>query len=56
MQAVLDEAIEQYRRTQFLHELDVSFARLQANAAAWRGEEPERQIWDSSLGDGPDSE
>jgi hypothetical protein len=52
MQAVLDEAIEQYRRSQFFQDLDASFAKLQAKPEDWESEESERQSWDSSLGDG----
>lgn len=52
MQAVLDEAIEQYRRSQFFQELDASFARLEAKPEDWKSEESEGQIWDSSLRDG----
>ena len=52
MQAVLDEAIEQYRRDQFFRELDEGYARLQADPQAWQEELDERRLWDSTVADG----
>ena len=56
MQAVLDEAIEQYRRNKFFSELDESYARLQTDPGAWQEELAERQLWDSALMDGLEQE
>lgn len=42
MRTVLDEAIEQYRRDTFFHELNESFVRLQAHTKAWKQEIGER--------------
>ena len=56
MQAVLDEAIEQYRRNQFFQELDESYAPLRAKLGAWQEELAERQLWDSTLMDGLEKE
>jgi hypothetical protein len=52
MQAVLDEAIEQYRRERFFRELDEGYARLQVDPQAWNQELGERRLWDSTLADG----
>jgi predicted DNA-binding protein len=52
MQAVLDQAIEQYRRDTFFRELNESYARLQADPGAWKQELAERQDSDSTLMDG----
>lgn len=52
MQTVLDDAIEQYRRDKFFKELDEGFGRLQANPQGWKEEVEERQLWDSTVGDG----
>ena len=56
MQAVLDDAIEQYRRDKFFRELDRGYAQLQANPAAWQEELAERRLWDATLMDGLDKE
>ena len=56
MQAVLDEAIEQYRRDTFFRELNESYGRLQADPDAWKEELGERQEWDTALMDGLDGE
>ena len=56
MQAVLDEAIEQYRRDTFFRELNESYGRLQTDPEAWKQEMGERQEWDTALMDGLDGE
>ncbi|MSV32284.1 MAG: toxin-antitoxin system protein [Bryobacterales bacterium] len=56
MQAVLDKAIEQYRRDTFFRELNESYGRLQADPEAWKQEMGERQEWDTALMDGLDGE
>ena len=56
MQAVLDEAIEQYRHGTFFRDLNESYVRLQADPEAWKQELAERQEWDSILMDGLTSE
>ena len=52
MQAVLDQAIEQYRRDKFFRDLNDSYARLQHDPQAWNEELAEREAWDSTLADG----
>ncbi len=42
MQAVLDSAVEAYRRKLFLEGLNEDFATLRANPEEWREEEKER--------------
>lgn len=49
MQAVLDEALEAYRRQCFLEGLAADFAALRADPAAWAEEESERAVWDAAL-------
>ena len=56
MQAVLDKAIEQYRRDTFFRDLNESYVRLQAAPEAWKQELAERQEWESTLMDGLTSE
>ncbi len=52
MQAVLDEAVEEYRRRRFLDEANAAFAALRANRKAWEDEMEERRAWDNTLADG----
>ncbi len=52
LQAVLDRAVEAYRRQCFLDGLADDFARLRANPEAWAEEQAEREVWDSALADG----
>ena len=52
MQSVIDEALEEYRRRQFLHRSNAAFPRLRRNRKAWRLEEEERKAWEATLGDG----
>lgn len=52
MQAVLDEAIERYRRERFLYAANADFAALKRDAKAWREEIRERELWERTLADG----
>lgn len=56
MQAVLDAAIERYRRDLFFRELDEAFAEWQADPEAWEAELSERRLWESTLLDGLEQE
>jgi hypothetical protein len=52
MPAVLDRAIESYRRQRFLEGLNEDFKALRGNAKAWKQELDERSAWDAALSDG----
>jgi len=52
LQAILDKAVETYRRQRFLEDSNRAFGVLQANAAAWKEEQAEREDWDITVGDG----
>ena len=51
IQAVLDEAVELYRRQSFLEEANAAFANLRADAQAWSEEQEERAMWDTAASD-----
>jgi len=46
MQAVLDKAIEAYRRQCFLQKANEAYAALRENPVAWQEEIAERKAWD----------
>jgi hypothetical protein len=52
MTEILDKAIELYRRQHFLAGLNADFATLRKNHAAWKQEQGERELWDSTIADG----
>jgi predicted transcriptional regulator len=52
MSAVLDKAIEAYRRQRFLEDLNASYAALRADPEAWAEEQRDRGAWDATLSDG----
>jgi hypothetical protein len=52
MQAVLDSAIERYRRESFLRGANADFAALNADAKAWKQELRDRELWETTLADG----
>jgi hypothetical protein len=52
MQAVLEQALEQYRRQQLLEATNAAYATLRADSKAWADLEDERQEWDQTLVDG----
>ena len=54
MQAVLDRAIERYRRESFLRAANSEFQALKGDPRACRHEPQERQPWDRTLADGLD--
>ena len=52
MQAVLERAIESYRRQRLLEEANAAYARLRSSPSAWSQEQKERRMWESTLADG----
>jgi hypothetical protein len=52
MQAVLDRALERYRRERFLRAANADFERLRSDPKAWKEELRERELWEQTLGDG----
>jgi hypothetical protein len=51
MQAILDEAVEAYRRRIFLKRANTAFAVLRSDPDAWKEEQEERAAWDVALND-----
>ena len=56
MQAVLDKAIEVYRRKRFFEQANAAYAALRADPVAWAEEMAEREEWDCTLMDGIDKD
>jgi hypothetical protein len=56
VQSILTKAIESYRRQRFLGEANADYAKLRSDSEAWASELKEREIDDSTLSDGLDSE
>lgn len=52
MQAIIEHAIELYRRQQMLIALNNAYAALQSDEVAWTDLEAERNEWDTTLHDG----
>jgi hypothetical protein len=52
LQSILDDAIENYRRNRFLHEVNKAYSALRKNPKAWEAEREERKQWDAALPDG----
>lgn len=51
MQAVLEQAIEAYRRQTFLEGLASDYAALRENESEWQAELEEREAWEATVGD-----
>jgi len=51
-QAILDEAVEEYRRRRFLEEVNEGYAALRNDPEAWKEELEERELWEATLPDG----
>lgn len=54
MQAILEKAIEQYRRQRFLEEVNAAYAALRQDQKIWAEIQKEREGWDVTLADGLD--
>jgi predicted transcriptional regulator len=52
MQAVLEQALEQYRRQQLLEATNAAYAALRAAPEAWANLEQERLAWEQTRADG----
>jgi hypothetical protein len=52
MQAVLDKAIECYRRDKFLRDANADFAALKRDKKAWKEELEQSELWGQTLADG----
>lgn len=52
LQAVIDQAIEHYRRQRFLEGLHNDFDALRSDTESWNAEKEERAAWDATLADG----
>ncbi|WP_199247583.1 hypothetical protein [[Phormidium] sp. ETS-05] len=50
--AILEKAIDHYRKQQFLAEANLAYAALRNNPEAWASEIEERVAWDITLADG----
>ncbi len=55
MQAILDKAIENYRRHRFLEEVNTAYAALRQDDKAWATLKRERKEWEVTLKDGLDT-
>ena len=51
MQAVLEEAIELYRRERFLAKANEAYAALRRDTKKWKAELAERAAWDATAAD-----
>jgi len=49
---LIDRAVELLERDRFLDAANESFAALQADPAAWRAEQAERDLWEVTVADG----
>lgn len=56
MQAVLDKAVEEYRRRLFWERVDAAAGDLRKNTAAWEEEQTEQSAWDATVADGLEDE
>jgi hypothetical protein len=52
MQAVLEKAVEEYRRRHFLERVSLAYESLREDPAAWSEMQAERDAWDPTLKDG----
>jgi len=51
-QEILDKAVEDYRRNQFIKEANEAYSVLKKDTQKWQEETDERYEWDATLEDG----
>ena len=54
MQALLDKAVERYRRERFMEAANEDYRALRRDSKAWKQELQEREVWEQSISDGLD--
>lgn len=52
LQKVLDEAVEEHRRTLILKEANSAYSKLKNDSSLWDEEKQERALWANTLTDG----
>lgn len=52
MQAILDKAVEDYRRRLILEDANRGYEELRKDPKAWQEVEVERALWETTLADG----
>jgi hypothetical protein len=50
--AILEKALEEYRRNLFFAQANAAFEKLRADPVAWKEELEERKLWENTLMDG----
>jgi hypothetical protein len=55
MQAILDAAIERYRRERFLRGANADYSALKRDPNAWKKVKDERRVWEGANMDGLDA-
>lgn len=56
MQAIIERALEDYRRRRFFEEVNAAYAAQQRDPTAWAAEVEEQALWETTLADGLDAE
>jgi hypothetical protein len=56
MQAILDKAVEEYRRQRFWDQVETAAVTFRRDSAAWEEELAERRAWEATLPDGQEAE
>lgn len=52
MQALIEEAVEEYKRKKMFEKANAIYAELRSNPTVWAEIEAERAVWDGTLTDG----
>jgi hypothetical protein len=56
MWKIIEKALEEYRRKQFLEKSNRAYARLRQNQQEWQEEKREREAWNNTQSDGLDED
>jgi len=56
LSAILQKALDDYRRRVFLRKVGEAYATLRSDSSVWKEELSERESWDSTIEDGLDED
>jgi restriction endonuclease S subunit len=56
MQALIEQAIEEYKRKRFFEQANLAYAKLKEDPVAWEEVRAERALWEDTIADGLEKE
>ena len=52
MQAIIEQAVEEYKRKRLFEQANAAYAKLKSDPVAWEEIQNERRLWEGTIADG----